>query len=75
MSDTFLFRSNKTGFMLQVFGVSLKDSREFAVNTNGNLDMKYVGKNMQCSKYTCGAVTEKQHQKNKENLERIMGNV
>ena len=73
MSDQYLFKSKKTGFQMQIFGVSLKDARETAHNINSNLDMQYIGKNIQASKYTCGCTTERQMEINRMNLQRLLG--
>jgi hypothetical protein len=72
MSDAYLFQNKKTGYQMQVFAVSLKDAKEF-IGYSG--EAKYIGKNIQTSKYTCAATTEKQMQKNRENLARIMNGI
>ena len=73
MGDRFLFRSNKTGFQLLVFGVSLTDARQYAKNTHSNFDMKFISKNpIEVNKYLCCATTSKQIELNRISLERLL---
>lgn len=73
MSDSYLFHSNKNGFQLLIFGISLSDAREYAKNTHSNFEMTFVSKNPIVNEYVCCATTEKQTQLNRENLEKLTG--
>ena len=72
MSDSFLFQSQKTGFLLLVFGTSITDARNYAKNTNRNLEMKFVSKNPTVSPYVCCATTENQVALNRTSLQKLL---
>jgi len=71
MSDSYVFRSKRTGETLVIFGVSLADARQ-CITTSDKKDVEYLGKNVNMPKSTLARVTDKQYQKNKENFDRIM---
>lgn len=72
MSDNFLFKSSKNGYVLLVFGISLYDARQYAKNTHPNLDMRFIGKNQFVSPYITCATTEEQVKLNRMSLEKLI---
>ena len=74
MSDSYLFQSSKTGFQFLVFGINVKDAREYAKNTHPSFDMKFVSKNPgSVSKYVLSATTENQMNLNRESFLKRIG--